>query len=428
LCRAWLARTKRLSFSDGSWFYSRERRRDDPAQGWKIHVSATILSAHEVFGCIYPILRKSEVLFKVPCRLELLIFLNSGIPNFSQVGKFVTVYPQREGEAVDLARELHEATRGLTGPKIPFDVPYRKNSLVFYRYGSFSQAFRKSTRGVIIDPAGRTHRDVRDRVHAVPKWLSDPFQQRRRKRIFRIASPIGSDFLPFKALAQRGKGGVYEAVDLSVSPARLVIVKEGRRHGETDWLGHDGFARTQHEARVLRLLRQRGLPVPEVIREFSKCGNRYLILQKIPGCALLPQHRKQPRRHSWRRAMTLLNQLRQLLKAIHAAGYVWRDCKPDHIFISGGKIFLIDFEGACRISDTGVLPWGSHPYLPTIYRKQFGGRRPGTLEDDYALGVILFQFLSGKFPPTSARSRAAIYQRTRCPDHLRIEIQRLLKF
>jgi hypothetical protein len=49
-----------------------------------------------------------------------------------------------------------------------------------------------------------------------------------------------------------------------------------------------------------------------------------------------------------------------------------------------------DFEGACRISETGVLPWGSHRYVPPIYRKQFAARRTGTLEDDYALGVWYF--------------------------------------
>ena len=96
--------------------------------------------------------------------------------------------------------------------------------------------------------------------------------------------------------------------------------------------------------------------------------------------------------------------------------------------MSHDKICLIDFEGACRISETGVLPWGSHRYLPPIYRKQFVARRAGTLEDDYALGAILFQFLSGEFPAASARERAAVYKRTRCPNWLRAKIESLLKF
>jgi serine/threonine protein kinase len=326
-------------------------------------------------------------------------------------------------------QQLHAATRGLSGPKIPFDVRYRNNSLVFYRYGSFAPADPSGAGVTIRDPAGRLRRDVRDRAHAIPKWARDPFRTGTPKPArLRVAESIGIDLLPFKAVAQRGKGGVYEAVDLSISPPRLVIVKEGRRHGETDWRGYDGFARIQHEARALRLLRRRGLPVPAPLREFTERGNRYLVLEKVRGRPLLTKNRQKPREYSWRRAMSLLNQLGPLLQAIHRAGYVWRDCKPEHIFMSRGKISLIDFEGACRIPETGVLPWGSLNYLPPIYRKQFASRRSGTLEDDYAFGVILFQFLSGEFPAASAHGRAGFYKRTKCPDYLRLEIERLLKF
>jgi serine/threonine protein kinase len=259
--------------------------------------------------------------------------------------------------------------------------------------------------------------------------VHDPFNKPCGKvRRLRVADSIGIDLLPFKGLARRGKGGVYETVDLSVAPPRLVIIKEGRRHGETDWLGQDGFTRIQHEAHVLRSLLRHGLPVPEPLREFSERGNRYLMLQKVPGRPLLPRNRRQPAKSSCRRAITLLNRLAPLLKAIHRAGYVWRDCKPEHIFTSRERIFLIDFEGACRISETRVSPWGSHHYVPPIYRKEIARRHPGTLEDDYALGVTAFQFLSGKFPAASARTRSRVYKQTRCPDLLRAKIESLLKF
>jgi hypothetical protein len=429
LCQRWLAQTSHLPLSDGAWHYPRRAYTEEPVQGWKIHLSATVLSAEEVFGCVYPILRNRDALFKVPCRLEFLKSLNSGYPDFSQVGKFLTVYPRNDAEAVCLAQELHAATRGLSGPAIPFDVRYRKNSLVFYRYGSFSASSQNGTKAVVFDPQGRPHRDMRDRSHAVPKWARDPFNRRRENPTRpRVPNSIGVDLLPLRALAQRGKGGVYQAVDLSVSPPRLVIIKEGRRCGETDWLGQDGFLRVTREGCLLRELRQRGLPVPEPLREFTERNNRYLVLEKIAGRPLLPRNRLQPATTSWRRAMSLLRQLQPLLDAIHEHGYVWRDCKPEHILVCRGKPWLIDFEGACRISEAGVLPWGSHPYLPPIYRKQFAARRPGTLEDDYALGVILFQFLSGKFPAASARVREAVYKRTRCPNWLRAKIDSLLKF
>src|SRR2546423_5546012 len=106
---------------------------------------------------------------------------------------------------------------------------------------------------------------------AVPAWLEDPFQNVRPKSA-RPRGPIGLQLLAYKVRTQRGKGGVYEALDLSVSPARRVILKEGRRHGETDANGEDGYARIKQEGRVLRSLHKAGLPVPRIFREFVQDG------------------------------------------------------------------------------------------------------------------------------------------------------------
>jgi len=419
----WLARIKHLPLADGNWSYSRPVCVDDPAQGWKLHVSATVLSAAEVFSRAEPILRRNGALFKVPCRLELLRSLNSGLTDFSQVGKFLTVYPRSTDEALELAQELHRATRGLPGPRIPFDGQYRSESLVYYRYGAFRSS-ADGTPGFIHAPGRKRYRDKRAPGQAVPRWLNDPFQKSRAKSS-KWGGLLRRQLLVFKAKAQRGKGGVYEAVDLSVLPVRRVIIKEGRRHGETNWDGRDGYALVKHEAEVLRKLRKAGLPVPQIFREFTQEGNRYLVLERITDRPLLATRRMQPIRTSWRRAEKILEQLEPLLSNLHAAGWVWRDCKPSHIFLRKGELRVIDFEGACRIGETKVLPWGSPDYIPPGYRGKFS-RRAGTREDDYALGVIAFQFLSGKFPPISSRRRASIYKATRCPDSLRSRIESLL--
>ncbi len=414
-----------LPLSDGTWRYSRRGQQSDPAQGWKIHLSATPLSAVEVFWRTFPILHGQDVLFKVPVRLTLLSEMNSGLPYFSQVGKFLTLYPCSTAEALSLASALHVATRGIGGPEIPFDNRYRRNSLVYYRYGAFGLRKGAAGTGVILDPAGKAHKDRRAAQCAVPPWLHDPFQKRRAKGR-RLRGPIGEDYLAFKALTQRGKGGVYEAVDLSVSPARRVIVKEGRREGETDVFGRDGYARIKHEARVLRFLGRAEVPVPEIYADFTQNGKRYLILEKIPGRSLLSRTRPQPAKPSWERAQKILDQIAPLLSRIHAIGWVWRDCKPSHIFMHRGALRFIDFEGACRIDDTQALPWSSPNYVPPVYARRLS-RRTGTLEDDYALGVIVFQFATGKFPPVSARGRAQLLNRINCPRDLRQEIERLIR-
>ena len=368
-------------------------------------------------------LRRHNALFKAPRSLHLLRSLNSGLPQFSQVGKFLTVYPRSTEEAIRLAAELHLATRGLAGPRIPFEERYRQNSLVFYRYGSFGPAAGKVP-GTILDGAGRERRDERAFGKAVPPWLKDPFPKPRTKSRA-PAGPIGLDYFPLKVLRQRGRGGVYEAADISGFPTRLVIIKEGRRHGETDRLGQDGYERLKREGLLLKRLRSAGVPVPEVLREFSQRGNRYLVLEKLPGKPLLRENRLQPARYSWRRAARILALLTPLLSRLHAAGWVWRDCKPSHILISKGACRLIDFEDASRITGREAMAWGVKHYWPPALRRK-DQRPPGTFEDDYALGVIAFQFLAGRFPSGSAGERAKIYRREGCPIALRRRIERLL--
>ena len=113
-----------------------------------------------------------------------------------------------------LARELHRATRGLSGPRIPFDARYCKGSLVYYRYGVFRRPAR-GTPGFIQAKGGRRYRDKRAPGRAVPSWLEDPF----RKSPARNSKKHGlllRDLLVFKAKAQRGKGGVYGASRIAV--------------------------------------------------------------------------------------------------------------------------------------------------------------------------------------------------------------------
>ena len=55
---------------DSTWRFSRTVTADDPEQGWKIHVSATILSANKIFKKVAPFLHNLGILFKAPNSLR----------------------------------------------------------------------------------------------------------------------------------------------------------------------------------------------------------------------------------------------------------------------------------------------------------------------------------------------------------------------
>src|ERR1700742_1674789 len=107
---------------------------------------------------------------------------------------------------------------------MPFAERYRKDSLIYYRYGSFRPSLARKSR--FIQPLrGKRYRDKRAPKQAIPRWLEDPFQKSPANDSKRHGLFL-REFLVFKAKAQRGKGGVYDAIDLSALPVRRVIIKE----------------------------------------------------------------------------------------------------------------------------------------------------------------------------------------------------------
>ena len=389
-----------IALEDTIWRLSRAPSDGKPEQGWKLHVSATVLSANKVLERVAPLLSKQGVLFKAPHSLEELGNLNGGLfYGFSQVGKFITVYPKDDTEAVQLAHKLHRLTCKLPGPAVPFDLRFRPDSLVHYRYGSFVTLQMLQLDGTnvpaIKDPEGNFIPDRRAPGEAAPHWVSNPFPRSYNRR---SKSLLKTTYRAYEAISQRGKGGVYRALDVSVSPAQFCIIKEGRKNGETAWDGRDGYWRVRHEASVLGRLSQAGVSVPRVHAAFQSGRNFYLIMEFVEGENLNAFLQRKAGKIPLSMAVSLGRQLARLLDKIHSAGWVWRDCKPQNmIFTKAGDLRALDFEGACPVDRPDMTRWGTPGYAPPewLYEPVSGSRLP---EDLFALGAVLHQLVTGRIP------------------------------
>jgi len=294
----------------------------------------------------------------------------------------------------------------MSAPAVPFDLQYREDSCVYYRYGAFKVLEVENPRGdpvyAIRNPAGVLVPDLRSSP-ATPDWATDPFLPRGTRKTLSnsIDTPLATTFKAFDALAQRGKGGVYQALDLSVTPTRFCVLKEGRKGGEVSWDGRDGYWRVKHEAEVLTALVQAHIDVPLVYSSFRATTNRYLAMELIEGESLNQWLARKSRRLTVPLALRYSIRIARLVAEIHSAGWVWRDCKPGNIMMTkDGGLRPIDFEGACPIHDPDPFPWGTRSYVPPEWSDPYTGqsRLP---EDLYALGAIIYLLLAGHPPDES---------------------------
>jgi serine/threonine protein kinase len=236
---------------------------------------------------------------------------------------------------------------------------------------------------------------------------------------------LATTYKAFQALSQRGKGGVYQAFDLTCHPPRLCILKEGRKEGEVSLDGRDGRARIAHEAEVLRCLRSSAVNVPEVYALFEAEGNHYLVLECIDGESLQHLLQRRIRKLTIREVLDWGLKLSSIVASIHEAGWAWRDCKPGNLIVTRSKeVRPIDFEGACRVDEFDEVSWSTPSFYPAR-RTRENENYSHVKEDVYAIGAVLFFMISGKFLPESTPA-SIDFSRRNVPESIRNLLLHLL--
>lgn len=379
------------------WRTSGPRSGALPRQGWKIHLSATILTATPLLSQVGPFLCRLGVPFKIPRSIGVLERLNAGLYGYSQIGKCITVYPQSEKTFEKLVDNLCELLPDMPCPGVPSDRRVRADRPIFYRYGVIAAEARG---GELVDDSGNWSLDDRGGVGHHARWVADPLQQTHSRA---PAAPTydntASTLLAYGVLGRRGKGGVYEALDFSCSPARRCVLKEGLRHGEVDLSGRDGRDRIEREQRTLRELAGTQTQVPVLLSSYDVGPNAYSVLARIDGLPLSSLTSNAGLGSD--RSVSVARRIAKELHHLHGAGWIWRDCKPSNIVVGSTGVWLIDFEGACRSADPDADPYGSPGHMAPSPK----GHRVSAADDVYSLGATFFQMFGGRIVPAAGGVR-----------------------
>lgn len=383
------------SFGVGGW----------PDQGWKLHVSATPLSALAVLDAALTVLLSAGVRFKVVSTLGLLAAMNSSAFGTTQIGKFITVYPENDAAAVALAVDLDAVTRGHRGPRVPSDRPLNPGSLVHYRYGSIRRLAEAEASGRsdgaydLLDPAGRLSDDSRLDYYRPPdRQIVDPFVAAG----VRIPLPPRRRFLEDRylitdALAQSTRGGVFRAVDVGVRPARLCLVKESWHDVGLDAYGRDARDWAINEQHILTHYADHPV-LPRCFDAFDLDGDFYLVIEYLDGTPLdsvLAEQDPLDGRMNLDDLIAVGLATAEALAALHDLGLVFRDFKPANVVKTPeGGYQLIDFGIAYeyRTDTEPPLSIGTPPFYSA---EQYELCHPCPADDVFSWGAVLHYLAAG---------------------------------
>ena len=215
-----------------------------------------------------------------------------------------------------------------------------------------------------------------------------------------------SEFEGFRILRElhaSSRSHIYLAVDVVTGREVALKVPSMDLRGEAEYLRR--FAMEEWVAR--RLSSPHVLKAAPVSRER---GHLFVVTEYVEGRTLRQWMTDNPQ-PDLETVRGIIEQVAAGLRAFHRHGMLHQDLRPENIMIcSDGVVKIIDFgsvviagvlEAAPGLDDTEIL--GTHQYSAPEY---FLGYRGTERSDQFALGVIAYEMLTGRLPYGDKVSRA----------------------
>jgi len=194
-------------------------------------------------------------------------------------------------------------------------------------------------------------------------------------------------------VATSGMATVFRARDLRTG--RQVAIKVPHPEMESDPVMYDRFSREEEIGTRI--------DHPGVMKVLANPDRSqvYMVMEWLDG-RLLRQILNEERKLPVERAVGITLGIAEALEHVHTHGVVHRDLKPENIMVGANdEIHLIDFgiaasAGARRLTFAHFSQsMGTPDYISP---EQVRGKRGDARSDVYALGVMLYEMLTGSVP------------------------------
>jgi eukaryotic-like serine/threonine-protein kinase len=221
-----------------------------------------------------------------------------------------------------------------------------------------------------------------------------------------IGSFLGDRYEILELLGEGGMGAVYKATDRELDRvvALKVIRPEMASHPEI-------LARFKQE-----LILSHQVTHHNVIRIYDLSeaqGVKFITMELIEG-QNLQSVLAERKRLAPEEAVDITRQVCQALEAAHGVGIIHRDLKPQNIMVdAAGRVVVMDFGLARTLRGNGLTQQGA--FLGTIEYmspEQAMGTELDQRSDIFALGLILYELLTGELPFGSDNALVSLIKRT----------------
>ena len=182
---------------------------------------------------------------------------------------------------------------------------------------------------------------------------------------------------------------------------------------------HDQGARARFRREFESCVGVEHINVARALEFFEEDDDTFFTMELVEGQDLLrhvradlpPGRSGGPTRAGMARLQRTLPQLVAGLRAVHRAGLVHRDLRPENVLVTfGGRVVLLDYGMASGSQGSpGTNLVGTAEYMAP---EQSEPERIGPACDFYAVGVLLFQMLTGSLPFTGRGEAVLTSKRT----------------